>query len=125
MVVQKLCSYLSDTGTDTGQDSETLLVDIGTKNAPEEDGVLFVGSKLGGTLGSFNHDRRDDSTVKCTESISPLTYERGVHVNSRNRTSRNNERSGMVIGHWSLVMDSRTCPPCGMDLCCRGSASVQ
>lgn len=67
--------YLSDTGTDTGHDSETLLVDIGTKKAPEEDGVLFVGSKLGGTLGSLNHDRRDDPAIKCTESISPLTYE--------------------------------------------------
>lgn len=60
--------YLGNTSTDTSQDGETLPVDILAEDALVEDGVLLVGSKLSGTLGSLDHDGRDDSTVKCTES---------------------------------------------------------
>jgi hypothetical protein len=59
--------YLGNTSTDTGQDGETLLVDILTEDAPVENGVLLIGGKLGGTLRSLDHNGRDNSTVKRTE----------------------------------------------------------
>jgi len=61
-------AYLRDTGTDTGQNGQSLLVNIVAENLLEEDGVLLVGRKLCGTLGCLNHDGRDDATVESTES---------------------------------------------------------
>jgi hypothetical protein len=45
--------YLSDTGTDTGQDGECLLVDIVPKDDLVKNRVLLVGCKL----DSLDHDR--------------------------------------------------------------------
>jgi hypothetical protein len=62
-----LKSYLSNTSTDTSQDGKTLLVDILAEEVLVENGVLLVGGKLGGTLGSLDHDGRNDTTVKSAE----------------------------------------------------------
>lgn len=60
-------SYLSDTSTDTRQDGKSLLVDVVAEDILVKNCVLFVGCKLGGTLGCLDHDRGNDTTIESAE----------------------------------------------------------